>query len=77
MVVGSLVNPKCCALRKRGKWARGGNANEERRVGGKKGKDGEGRGGKEHVGERREIRNGYAINIDGSPEVGRRVEHRC
>lgn len=46
-------------------------------MGGKKGKDGEGRGDKEHVGERREIRNGYAINIDGSPEVGRRVEHRC
>ena len=35
---------------------------------GKKGKDGERRGGsKKHVGERREIRDGYAINIDGSP----------
>lgn len=56
-------------LRERGKRCTGGgNANEERRVEGKKGKDGEWRGGsKKHVGERREIRDGYAINIDGSP----------
>lgn len=56
-------------LRERGKWCTGGgNGNEERRVEGKKGKDGERRGGsKKHVGERREIRDGYAINIDGSP----------
>lgn len=58
-------------LRERGKRCTGGgNGNEERRrrVEGKKGKDGERRGGsKKHVGERREIRDGYAINIDGSP----------
>lgn len=56
-------------LRERGKWCTGGgNGNEERRVEGKKGKDGEWRGdSKKHVGERREIRDGYAINIDGSP----------
>ena len=56
-------------LRERGKRCTGGgNGNEERRVEGKKGKDGEWRGGsKKHVGERREIRDGYAINIDGSP----------
>ena len=56
-------------LRERGKRCTGGgNGNEERRVEGKKGKDGERRGGsKKHVGERREICDGYAINIDGSP----------
>lgn len=58
-------------LRERGKRCTGGgNGNEERRrrVEGKKGKDGERRGGsKKHVGERREIRDDYAINIDGSP----------